>query len=166
MSISVEKRIRLIDHLRTVIGDEDREMFSDAELDSYLRCRVTPGIWTEQLTAYKGWFYSFSPGPVIDLDVTLGVSGALYRADENTKNVHWISGSAGQPADNAKIEITYLICNFIGVVQDVMTIVATDRSKLAVRAEAEGIETDLTKLSSEIMNQVQRLAVIENMRQG
>lgn len=153
-------RKHTVDFLREYIGDDDKIMYSDAQLDSFLRSRVFPAVMTEQLRCYKWHYYSLNPGPVLDLDITAGTDGAHYLIDENSKHIEWTSGSA-EPADNDSIEISYVDLNFFGTVRDVLLQIATDRAKLAVRARAEGIENDLTGLRAELMRQIADLGAIE-----
>ena len=156
-----EFRIRTVEWLRKYIGDEDKLIFpSDNDLDIFLRNRVLWGTRTEQLNCSKQHFYSVIPGPVLDMEITSGTSGSNYRIDEVTKHVQWTSGSS-IPADESTIEISYIDVNFLGTVRDVLRAIATDRSKLAVRAKSEGQETDLRELRNEIEKQIQLIAVTE-----
>ena len=161
MSISSEKRTTIIDHLRVAIGDEDKRLFDDAQLDSYLRARVYAVVRTEILTARKKHYYPIIQCPVIDLDITSGTADQMYRIDENSKVVAWTSGSA-EPADGHTITISYLDLNFMGTIRDTLLIIATDRARLALRSKVGEIETDTRIVRAEIMKQIQALAVIEN----
>jgi len=157
-----EFRKTTVGFLRGYIGDQDRLMYpTDDELDIFLRNRIRWGVFNEQLTCFKGHFYSLNPGPVLDLTITTGVAGTRYRIDEPTKHVQWVSGSGAQPADNSLIEISYIDIYFFGVVRDVLLAIATDRAKLAVKAKAEGMSSDLTLLRGEIMQQIAAIGAVE-----
>lgn len=153
MAISTEKRITVLDYLRTFIGDEDRLLFTDDELDAELRGVVWPSIFTEQLKAMKNHFYSLSPCPVIDMEISSGTSGSMYRIDESTKQVHWISGTS-PPSDNDQIEVTYLNLDYFKAVQNTLLIIATDRARLTVRSKVGDIETDTRSVRKELMDQI------------
>ena len=161
MAISSEKRTPIIDHLRVSIGDEDKRLFDDEQLDSYLRARVWPIVRKETLTARKKHYYPLIQCPVIDFEITSGTDGQMYRIDESSKVVAWISGSA-EPADGHTIEVSYLDLNYMGVLRDVLLIIATNYAKLTVRSKVGEIETDTRIVRAEIMNQIQAIAVIEN----
>ena len=150
-----------VQYLREYIGDEDKLIFpSDDDLDVFLRNRINWGVYTEKLNCFKGHFYSVTSGPVLDLSITSGTTGDRYRADECTKHIEWISGTGGMPADNSTIEVSYVDVNFFAVVKDVLMAIATDRSKLAVKAQAEGMQTDLTVLRREIMAQIASIGAV------
>ncbi len=159
-AFTTEFRNTTVKFLRFYIGDQDNLMFkTDDELDVFLRARVWPSVFTQLITAYKNHYYAPDPGCVLDLTITKGTAGAFYRVDESSKHVQWVSGS-GQPSDNDTIEISYVRVDWNGTLTDVLTAIATDRVKLAVKAKAEGMENDLTGLAKSIMDQVAALGAV------
>jgi len=161
---TTEFRKTTVQFLREYIGDEDKKIYeSDDDLDIFLRNGINWGVYTERLTCFKRHFYSANPGPVLDLEITVGTAGATYLIDECTKHVRWVEGGTA-PADNDTIEISYIDTVFFDVVCDVLLQIATDRSKLAIRAKIEGAETDLTNLRAEIMRQIAAIGAVEHWR--
>ena len=158
-AFDVEFRTTTIGWLRKYIGDEDEGMFTDDELDTILRDRVDYGVQTETLTAHKNHYYSSRSGPVLDFEITSAVTGNVYRVDENTKHVAFVSGTA--PPDNHQITVTFINVYAFGAVRDCLVEMATNRAKLSVKSKAEGMSNDLTVLREEIMNQVKAISAVE-----
>jgi len=72
-----------------------------------------------------------------------------------------MSGSA-EPANYSYLKVEYQPVEFIPAVCEALTIVATDRTRLSVKASFERMVNDLTGLRKEIMSQVQTLMVMNS----
>jgi hypothetical protein len=159
-TFDVEFRTTTVDWLRHYIGDEDKKVFTDAELDAILRDRVDYGTQTETIDAFKKHYYSNLSGPVLDLEITNGVAGNVYRVDEHTKHVEFVSGTA--PPDNHQIEISFVNVYFFGAVRDTLMHMATNMTKLSLKAKAEGMSHDLTEVRKNLVDQATTIAAVEH----
>ena len=150
--MNIEYRTKLIDHVRFTIGDKDKLVFeTDEELDTIIRARAENLVENESITYYRGYFYPLTSYPVLDMTVSSGTADTTYRIDENSRVVKFVEGT--EPTNRDTITITYVDIDYPRLISDILTLMATDRTKLAVRATIEGETTDLTLLRSELMKQ-------------
>ncbi len=152
MAMTTEFRITTLEWLRKSIGDEDKLCFTDQELDIILRSYAYGHEITENIGGGKNYFYSQTPQPVIDMEVeTAGANH--WRVDEVSKMVEFVSGTMTPPTNETQIEISYVNVDFTKALIKTLTILANDKSKLAIKVGADGEFTDMTQAYKAIMQQ-------------
>lgn len=155
---TIEYRKTTVEYLREFIGDQDKLIYTDQELDAILRGHVFPSRVNERLNAILSRYYSLLPSPVLDLTIIDPVVGNHYRIDESTKHVQFISGTP--PTETTSIEVQYVRVNFFSAVADILVDIAIDKAKLAVIARTGNVSIDMTQLSRKLMLQAQRISVL------
>ena len=156
---NVEYQPRLRDHVRLLLGDKAKDMFTDAEIDSAIELHA---LWgqrtTETLICYSNKFRSSFPRPAHEILIDTPVSTEhTYRVDESTKLIVYTSGGTA-PSDQDKLTISYVEINFNKIMADCFEILASKASKMAVSQSVGGISIDSSGLANEFRKQSQHWA--------
>jgi hypothetical protein len=155
--MSVEYKTRLRDYIRMMIGDQGAEdLLTDTQIDSVIEGNTLYGNrQTERLVCYSNVFRSSYPDPVHNMLIDTPVSDDhVYRVDESTKFVEYISGGTA-PDDKDEITITYVLIKFNRIMADCFEILASAHVKMVSVQSVGGISIDATRLTKEFQRQAQ-----------
>lgn len=168
MAITEHIRVRYIDHIRTIIGDTDKVLFTDDELKSYFDKHSSSSKYDATVTAYDNRYRlsgcGCCGGPVwlLRIDDTSAPDGAVYIIDEAAGTI-WFDeddpdNTATAPTDGDTLDVTYWQMNTKDLVVELFFILSSNHAKLVSAQNIAGIDMDLTQLSNSFYNQAVRWA--------
>ncbi len=156
-------RHTFIDHIRSVLGDDDGLLFKDDELKSYIDKWMSTDIATAYPLAYNNRYRICSccaPGQsVYQLIVTVGVDDASYILDEFSASVLFdpsADGAPAAPADGHSITVTYYCVNKPELMSELFMELSSNHAKLTVYYNMTGMAMSLTKISDAFYTQAVR----------
>lgn len=169
----------LKEYVRKVIGDTDVDdrIFTDAELDTILKCAIVypPNDSRDPFTIHRGiatetggWrkltlaprdgtrrAYFSEVGGWLDSFTSVEVNGEAYALQEGDAmdNVAGELTFATPRAPSDVVVVRTFIVNVRRAIYEAMTAMAASESKLAVRANLDGFQLDLSLLADSIRAQ-------------
>ena len=156
-------RHTFIDHVRSLLGDDDGLLFKEDELKSYIDKWMSTDITTATPLAYNSRYRIHNccnPGEsVYQLKVTVGVDDATYILDEFSASVLFDSTADGAPAapvDGSSITVTYYCVNKPELMSELFFELSSNHAKLSVYYNMTGMAMSLTKLSDAFYAQAVR----------
>lgn len=161
MAIIQRYRVRYIEYIRKIIGDEDQLLFSDDELKSSFDKWSCQTLTTTTARAdnnrYKSCGCCGTGTPLWELAVSSGTDGAVYIIDEASATI-WFDpddplNTAVAPVDGTTIEVTFYTINTPKLISELYLILSSNHAKLKLAHSILGVQMDLTKLSDSFYNQ-------------
>lgn len=159
----IEYSIRLVDHVRMLLGDRAKDFFTEEQLKSFIEKHTWVGEKSDEtLRCHSKHFRSSYPGPVNGLVIESGADPtATYRIDESIKHIEWISGDT-EPEEDDELHIEYWTVEFNELMVELFSALATMHRKLAMTQSVGGLSVDTSNLAKEFYEEAVRWSCMED----
>jgi hypothetical protein len=148
-------------YIRQLLGDPDKLLFNDDELDGYIERYTDSTPVNTSVTCYSlKWKLNIACGgayPVSHISLVSGyhangaylideLGGAIYFDKANPLN------TAPDPADGSQINVSYWLVQVPPLMSELFMVLSSNHTKLAASQSIAGTSIDTTQLAKQFYN--------------
>jgi hypothetical protein len=140
------------DRVRLTIGDKEKLLFDDDELDSFVEQYSAPFRTEADIQAYDSKYKLNMDRPVYELRLEKGFDpDGVYLLDEGSVTIKFDvndpANSGTPPVDGDVLEVSYYEVDFANLISELFFILSSNHAKLVIAQSIMGISMNLTQLS-------------------
>ena len=152
MTATTRMKMSFKDRVRQQLGDKEKLLFDDDELDSFIEGHSAPFRTNVTLAAHDNKYKLCCCTPVNDLRLDSGYDvDGVYTLDEGSGtivfDVNDPANSGTPPADGDTMEISYYEVDYAELMSELFWTLSSNHAKLAVASSVMGVSMNLTALS-------------------
>lgn len=158
--MNIRRKSTFVDHIRRVIGDTDKILFTDDELDCYIEAECDQDLTEVSISCNNAkWrVCGCSSGPVKDLNLVSGYhANGVYAIDEISGTVVFDATDplnlAPAPADGDQIVFSYYRVCVNELLSELFMILSSNHAKLKSAQSIMGVSMNLTELADSFWTQ-------------